>query len=211
MVVLLLHIPLISLAGSVSGIIKVKGLRSPVDVLVFITKAPAVDLDFSKVKFIIDQKDLTFTPHILPVPVGATVFFPNHDKVDHNVFSLSRTKKFNFGSYKPGENKSIRFDKPGIVELRCDVHAEMLAYIMVIKNPFFGVSDAKGRFQIPDPDYLKQAGLTGIETIPAGKYTVKTWHAKLKTKKQTIEIPADGTVSVKLDLTRGTPSVLYKR
>jgi len=211
MVVLLLHIPLISLAGSVSGIIKVKGLRSPVDVLVFITKAPAVDLDFSKVKFIIDQKDLTFTPHILPVPVGATVFFPNHDKVDHNVFSLSRTKKFNFGSYKPGENKSIRFDKPGIVELRCDVHAEMLAYIMVMKNPFFGVSDAKGRFQIPDPDYLKQAGLTGIETIPAGKYTVKTWHAKLKTKKQTIEIPADGTVSVKLDLTRGTPSVLYKR
>ncbi|MEE8541734.1 MAG: plastocyanin/azurin family copper-binding protein [Desulfobacterales bacterium] len=211
MVVLLLHIPLVAAAGSVSGTIKVKGLRSPANVLVFITKAPAVDLDFSKVKFIIDQKDLTFMPHILPVPVGATVFFPNHDKVDHNVFSLSRTQKFNFGSYKPGENKSIRFDKPGIVELRCDVHAEMMAYIMVMKNPFFGVSDAKGRFQIPDPDYLKQAGLTGIETIPAGKYTVKTWHEKLKSKKQTIEIPADGTVSIKLDLTRGTPSVLYKR
>ncbi len=211
MVLLLLHIPLVAAAGSVSGTIKVKGLRSPANVLVFITKAPAVDLDFSKAKFIIDQKDLTFTPHILPVPVGATVFFPNHDKVDHNVFSLSRTKKFNFGSYKPGENKSIRFDKPGIVELRCDVHAEMLAYIMVMKNPFFGITDAKGRFKIPDADYLKQAGLTGIETIAAGKYSVKTWHEKLKSKKQTIEIPADGTVSVKLDLTRGTPSVLYKR
>jgi len=210
-VLLLLHIPLVAAAGSVSGTIKVKGLRSPANVLVFITKAAAVELDFSKAKFIVDQKDLTFTPHILPVPVGATVFFPNHDKVDHNVFSLSRTKKFNFGSYKPGENKSTRFDKPGIVELRCDVHAEMLAYIMVMKNPFFGITDAKGRFQIPDADYLKRAGLTGIETIPAGKYTVKTWHEKLKSKKQIIEIPADGTVSVKLDLTRGTPSVLYKR
>ena len=208
---LLLYVPARGIAGSVSGTIKVKGLRSPANVLMFITKAPEVDLDFSKAKFIIDQKDLTFMPHILPVPVGATVFFPNHDKVDHNVFSLSRTKKFNFGSYKPGENKSIRFDKPGIVELRCDVHAEMLAYIMVMKNPFFGITDTKGHFQIPDPHYLKQAGLTGIETIPAGKYTVKTWHEKLKTKKQTIEIPAEGTVSVKLDLTRGTPSVLYKR
>ena len=208
---LLLFVPARGIAGSVSGTIKVKGLRSPANVLVFITKAAAVDLDFSNAGFVMDQKDLTFTPHILPIPVGATVFFPNHDKVDHNVFSLSRTKKFNFGSYKPGENKSIRFDKPGIVELRCDMHAEMLAYIMVMKNPYFGVSDAKGHIQIPDPDYLKQAGLTGIETIPAGKYTVKTWHEKLKTKKQTIEIPAEGTVSVKLDLTRGAPSVLYKR
>ncbi len=210
-VVLLMHIPWVAAAGNVSGTIKAKGLRSPANVLVFITKAPEVDLDFSRAKFIMDQKDLTFTPHILPIPVGATVFFPNHDKVDHNVFSLSRTKKFNFGSYKPGENKSIRFDKPGIVELRCDVHAEMLAYIMVMKNPFFGVSDAKGRFQIPNPDYLQQAGLAGIKTIPAGKYIVKSWHEKLKTKKQIIEIPADGTVSVKIALTRGAPSVLYKR
>jgi len=87
----------------------------------------------------------------------------------------------------------------------------MLAYIVVMKNPYFGVSDAKGHIQIPDADYLKQAGLTGFETIPAGKYTVKTWHEKLKTKKQTIEISVEGTVSVKIDLTRGTPSVLYKR
>ena len=207
---LLLYLPAQAGAGSITGTVKVRGLRSPANILVYLNKAPAVAVDLSGAQFVMDQRNLTFLPHILPVPVGATVSFPNNDKVDHNVFSLSRTKKFSLGSYKPGEIKTVRFDKPGFVELRCDVHAEMLAYIMIMKSPYFAVTDAKGRFEIPDLNLLEQVGIQGITNIPPGKHFIKTWHEKLKTKKQAVTLPDDGKVAVQLDLMRGTPSVLYK-
>jgi plastocyanin len=197
-------------AGKIKGKVNVKGLRTPADIVVYLSKAPASDVDLSKAKFVIDQKNLAFIPSVLPIPVGSTVLFPNNDKVDHNVFSMSRTKKFNLGSYKPGESKTILFDKPGIVELRCDVHAEMAAYILVMKNPYFAVTDRTGNFEIPDSGYLQQVGLEGISDLPPGKYSVKTRHEKLKTKKQSIVVPDTGDVAVQLDLKRGVPSVLYK-
>lgn len=208
--ILLLYLPGQAMAGKITGIVKTKGLRSPADILVYVVKAPPVQEDLSKTKFIMDQQNLTFNPHILPVPVGATVHFPNNDKVDHNIFSLSRTKKFNLGSYKPGESKTVMFDKPGIVELRCDVHAEMAAYIMVLKNPYFAVTDDQGRFEIPDSKQLEQSGIKGIKDLPEGNYILKTWHEKLKTQKQKITIPKNGDVTVEITATRGTPGVLYK-
>ncbi|MCK4984548.1 MAG: hypothetical protein KAS40_03460, partial [Desulfobacterales bacterium] len=102
------------------------------------------------------------------------------------------------------------FDKPGIVEVRCDVHAEMAAYILVMKNPYFAVTDKKGNFEIPDADYLKHAGLEVIADLPPGMYSAKTRHEKLKTQKQSIIVPGTGDVAVQLDLKRGVPSVLYK-
>jgi plastocyanin len=198
------------MAGGISGTVKVKGLRSPANILVYLTKASPAFVDLSKTEFVMDQQNLTFIPHILPVPVGATVHFPNNDKVDHNVFSLSRTKPFNLGSYKQGEIKTVLFDKPGMVEVRCDVHAEMAAYIMVMKTPYFAVTDAQGRFEIPDSDYLNQSGITGVTDIPPGKYFIKTRHEKLKSKKQAVVVPQNGTISIQLELSRGTPSVLYK-
>ena len=130
--------------------------------------------------------------------------------MDHNVFSMSRTKKFNLGSYEPGESKTVVFDKPGIIELRCDVHAEMAAYILVMKSPYFAVTDKKGNFQIPDASYLQQAGLEDLAALVPGKYFIKTWHEKLKTQKKSVTIPENGDVTVQLNLKRGVPSVLYK-
>ena len=208
--ILLLYLPGQAMAGKITGIVKTKGLRSPADILVYVVKAPPVQEDLSRTKFIMDQQNLTFNPHILPVPVGASVQFPNNDKVDHNIFSLSRTKKFNLGSYKPGESKTVTFDKPGIVELRCDVHAEMAAYILVLKNPYFAVTDDQGKFEIPDSKQLEQSGIKGIKDLPEGNYILKTWHEKLKTQKQKITIPKNGDVTVEITATRGTPGVLYK-
>jgi plastocyanin len=208
--ILFLYLPGQAMAGKITGIVKTKGLRSPVNILVYVVKAPPVQEDPAKTKFIMDQQNLTFNPHILPIPVGASVDFPNNDKVDHNIFSLSRTKKFNLGSYKPGDSKAVLFDKPGIVELRCDVHAEMAAYIMVLKNPYFSVTDDQGRFEIPDSKHLEQTGIKGIKDLPAGNYVLKIWHEKLKTQKQTVIIPENGDVSVEITATRGTPGVLYK-
>ena len=197
-------------AGTIEGTVKVKGLRSPADILVYLNKAPQPAIDLSGEKFVMDQQNLTFIPHVLPVPIGATVSFPNDDKVDHNVFSLSRTKKFNLGSYPPGKSTSVVFDKPGVVELRCDVHAEMLAYILVMKNPYFGITDEKGHFTIPDNRYLKAHGLTGIPELPAGTYKLKSRHPKLKTGQQNVTVAESGTVNVELNLSRGTPGALYK-
>jgi len=208
--ILFLYLPGQAMAGKITGTVKVKGLRSPADILVYLVKAPPVQEDLSKTKFIMDQQNLTFNPHILPIPVGASVGFPNNDKVDHNIFSLSRTKKFNLGSYKPGDSKTVLFDKPGIVELRCDVHAEMAAYIMVLKNPYFAVTDDQGRFEIPDSKHLEQNGIKGMKNLPAGNYVLKIWHEKLKTQKQMVTIPENGDVSVEISATRGTPGVLYK-
>jgi len=202
--------PPTAFAGKIKGTVKVQGLRTPANVVVYLSKAPQMDVDLSKTNFVMDQRNLEFVPHMLPVPVGSSIVFPNNDKVNHNVFSMSRTKKFNLGSYKPGESKTVVFDKPGIVELRCDVHAEMAAYILVLKNPYFAVTDKKGNFQIPDAGYLQQAGLEGIADLPGEKYFLKTWHEKLKTQKKAITIPENGDVTVQLSLKRGVPGVLYK-
>ena len=206
----LIMLPQKAMSGEIKGSVKAQGLRSPENIVVFLTKAPPADLDFSKAKFVMDQRNLEFRPHVLPVLVGSTVQFPNNDQVDHNIFSMSRTKKFNLGSYKPGDSKAVLFDKPGIVELRCDVHAEMAAYVLVMKNPYFAVTNKKGNFQIPDATYRQQAGLEDLADLAPGKYFIKSWHEKLKTQKKAITISEDGDVTVQLNLKRGVPSVLYK-
>ena len=197
-------------AGKIIGTVKVKGLRSPANILVYLSKAPSAAADLSDAKFVMDQRNLTFIPHVLPVLVGTTVHFPNNDKVSHNVFSLSKTKTFNLGSYSQGESKKVLFDKPGIVVLRCDVHAEMSAYIMVMKNPYWAVTDRQGRFEIPDVKGLDLHGIKGIKDLSPGETFLKTWHEKLKNGRKPVMVPKDGAVNIKLDLTRGIPGVLYK-
>lgn len=210
-IVLMLAIsPELAAAGKISGNVKTKGLRTPANILVYLAEAPPFSGDLSGVKFVMDQRNLEFIPHVLPILVGSAVEFPNNDKVEHNVFSLSRTKQFNLGSYGAGESKTVVFDKPGIVELRCDVHAEMAAYILVLKNPYFALTGEKGRFEIPDSSYLNQIGLKGIENLAPGKYSVKTWHEKLKTQREAVVVPENGDVTLQLDLSRGVPGVLYK-
>jgi plastocyanin len=211
LVVLMLAVfPVLAAAGKISGTVNTKGLRTPANVLVYLSEAPPASGDLSRVKFVMDQRNLEFIPHVLPVLVGAAVEFPNNDQVEHNIFSMSRTKEFNLGSYKAGESKTVVFDKPGIVELRCDVHAEMAAYILVMKNPYFALTDEKGRFEIPDSSYLNRIGLTGTENLPPGEYFLKTWHEKLKTQSEAVVVPENGDVTIQLDLSRGVPGVLYK-
>jgi plastocyanin len=197
-------------AGDIVGVVKPQGLRSAENILVYVVQTPPLSVDTSQARYLMDQRQLTFIPHILPVLVGAEVDFPNNDKVAHNVFSLSRAKKFNLGSYKPGESEMVVFDQPGVVDLRCDVHQEMNGYILVLKNPYFAVTDKQGRFTIPDQRSLEAAGIKGVEPLTPGKYLVKTWHEKLKTAKQKVEVPANGKVSIILKPKRGAPGVLYK-
>lgn len=197
-------------AGNITGVVKPQGLRTAANILVYVVKTPDIDLDTSQTTYLMDQKQLTFIPHILPVVVGAKVDFPNNDKVAHNVFSLSRAKKFNLGSYKSGESKTVVFDQPGVVDLRCDVHQEMNAYILVLKNPYFAVTDKEGHFTIPDHRSLQAHGIKDVPPLPPGQYLIKTWHEKLKTARLKVEVTAAGDVSIVLKPKRGAPGVLYK-
>lgn len=196
-------------AGGLSGVVKPQGLRSAEGILVYVVKAPDPGLDLSGANFVMDQRRLTFLPHIMPIPVGAKASFPNNDEVAHNVFSLSKVKSFNLGSYSPGKSESVIFDKPGVIELRCDVHQEMSAYIIALKNPYFAVTDKNGRFTIPDPKYLKAHGIKAPPALPPGNYRVKSWHEKLKTASQKVEITG-GDVKIELKPKRGAPGALYK-
>src|SRR3954453_17092273 len=97
------------------------------------------------------QKNISFAPGILPVQVGATVEFPNLDDTYHNVFSYSKTKRFDLGRYRKDETPaSILFDKPGVVTLHCEFHGSMHSTILVLDTPYFYKSDAQGGYRLRD-------------------------------------------------------------
>ena len=112
-------------------------------------------------RVVLDQRNLTFTPHVLAVRVGTTVEFPNNDKVFHNVFSFRDGKKFDLGMYPKGMSKRIVFDKPGLARLFCNIHPNMAAYVLAVDTPYFAVSNEHGTFS--------SAG------VPAATYTYHAW------------------------------------
>jgi plastocyanin len=130
----------------------------------------------------ITQKDLTFTPSLLPIRVGTKVEFPNHDDTYHNIFSYSPPKRFDLGRYRSDERPvpAQTFEVPGLVTLRCDIHEHMRALILVLDTPHFVVTDAAGRFR-----------LTGL---PAGRYTLKAWVDSKTTHAVPVELVAGATL-----------------
>ncbi|HTS77018.1 MAG TPA: hypothetical protein VMG40_12480 [Bryobacteraceae bacterium] len=97
------------------------------------------------------QKDKTFTPHILPIVAGTTVDFPNADPIFHSAFSSYSGQIFDVGLYPPGENRSVRFTRPGIVRVFCNIHPAMSAVILVLTTPFFATTGLDGSFHIDTP------------------------------------------------------------
>lgn len=103
------------------------------------------------------QKDKTFTPHVLPIRVGTSVDFPNFDPIFHNAFSNYNGQLFDVGLYPPGTSRRVRFARPGIVRVFCNIHAAMSAVIVVLNTPYFEATQKNGAFQIgniPPGDYF---------------------------------------------------------
>lgn len=121
----------------------------------------------------LDQIDMEFKPHVLPITKGTTVDFLNSDEVRHNVYSPDN-EQYNLGSWPKGQVKSYTFRQKGVYTQLCNVHPEMESFIVVLDTPYFALTDRKGRFE--------------IKHLPPGEYTVRVWHEKLLFKKQEISI-----------------------
>jgi plastocyanin len=110
----------------------------------------------------IQQIDRRFSPDLVVVPVGSTVSFPNMDPIFHNIYSLSKPKTFDLGSYDKGETRKVIFPKPGIVEVYCHLHPNMAATVVVTPNRWYARPEASGQYRIPD--------------VLPGQYTIVAWH-----------------------------------
>ncbi len=108
------------------------------------------------------QKNKSFEPHLLVIPVGSVVAFPNRDPFFHNVFSLFEGKRFDLGLYEAGSTRDVHFDKPGVSYIFCNIHPEMSAVVVVLDTPFYGISDQRGQILIPN--------------VPLGRYTRRIWY-----------------------------------
>jgi plastocyanin len=171
-------------AGTVSGTIDASVPKFKKDAVVYLVggKTPVTPKRGE-----VDQKNLMFIPRVLAVPVGSTVAFKNSDKVNHNIFSADVCNKFNLGTYNPGMSRDVKFDKPCVVNLLCNVHSEMSGYVVAVNSNYYAVTDAAGKFT--------------ISNVPAGTYQVVAWSEKLKPVGATPVTVADGqtaTVSVKM-------------
>jgi plastocyanin len=126
----------------------------------------------------LDQRNEAFVPHVLAIVAGTTVEFPNNDRTYHNVFSFSATRPFDLGRYAVGRSKSIKFDRPGIVRVFCDIHSHMSAFILVFAHRYFSVTDDEGHYR--------------IDNVPPGAYTVIAWNEAAPSESRRLVIPESG-------------------
>lgn len=147
------------------------------------------------------QRDKTFFPSVLPIVAGQKVEFDNQDVVVHNVFSRSVARKFDAGKNRPGEKYIEAFNKTGIIDVYCDIHAQMVATLVVVPNRAFAVTDKDGRFV--------------LRGVPPGHYPVfavlrRDAKSEIARVEVTVEAGRTSTTTLQLTETRGDAPHLDK-
>ena len=172
-VISMLAVPL--MAGEIHGKVTATGVRDASDAVVYVDTVAGKTFAPPSVHLRMDQKNLQFSPHVLPVLIGTTVDFLNSDSILHNVFSPDAcADRFNLGTWPQGQTKSYTFRKACFALLLCKVHPEMEGYIAVLPTPYFAVTSPNGSYEIKD--------------VPDGTYTVKVWHPKLKPAQKSVVV-----------------------
>ena len=174
-------------AGEIKGKVKVQGLKSAENIVVYVDEIPGKTFPAPAPHVTVDQRKMAFIPKVVVVLKGTTVDFLNSDPVGHNVYwpSMSGNKKLshNLGTWPKGEKKSYQFNDLGVAPLLCNVHPEMSGYVVVVATPYFAVAGKDGSFE--------------IKGVPAGTYTLKTWSEDGKPATQSITVGA-GAATVEL-------------
>lgn len=178
----------IALGGDISGSVSAPRAKYISNTVVYIVNTDVPDKGWDIPSgALIDQKGLKFIPHVMPVLKGTQISFMNSDDVLHNVFSPDKVAdRFDLGTYPKDESRSHKFSKEGEAVLLCNVHPEMEAYIVVLQNPYFSLTDKDGNFVIND--------------VPPGTYEITAWNEKYKCKSQTVTVDATGRSTVALTL-----------
>jgi len=171
--VLLFVVPVSLNASNIEGQVIFKSGRDSANAVVYIDKIPGKRFVPPAAPIILDQVNLTFVPHVVPVLIGTTIAFPNGDEIRHNVFSPG-PPRFDLGTYPQNTTKYHVFDKAGVWTMLCNVHAEMSAYVVVSETPYFARTDKDGKFVLKD--------------VPPGKYTLRVWHEKARGASVPIEV-----------------------
>ncbi|HXI03386.1 MAG TPA: carboxypeptidase regulatory-like domain-containing protein [Candidatus Saccharimonadales bacterium] len=172
-------------AGELKGTVKATGVRNSADAIVYVDAIPGKTFPPPSKHAEMDQKEMLFVPHVLPVLVGTTVDFRNSDTVLHNVFSPDKcADRFNLGSWPQGQVKSYTFKNPCAATVLCNVHPEMEGFIVTVPTPYFAVTDKAGSYDIKD--------------VPDGSYTVKVWHPKLKETSKKVTVSGATTADFEL-------------
>jgi plastocyanin len=146
--------------------------------VVYLEAAPQGAFEEHEGRSVMDQRNETFVPYVLAVAVGTTVDFTNSDRTYHNVFSLSKAKRFDLGRYAKGQSKLVRFDRPGVVRVFCEIHSHMSAFILVFAHRFFATTDGEGRYR--------------IDNVPPGTYTIVAWNDGEPRETRTVRVADDG-------------------
>ena len=152
------------------------------------------------VQALMDQVNLPFVPDVLVIPLHSSVQFPNSDAISHQVYSFSNARKFQLPLYRGKPYPPVVFDRPGVVTLGCNIHDNMLAYILVTNAPFFGRTDSDGAWS--------------AASLPEGTYQLRVWHPLLNEPKEPQRIVHAGTGrdTIELRLTRALrPAPLMQR
>lgn len=152
-------------AATVEGKVELTGARRnarPEGVVVWLE--PAVPASPPAGRFVLDQRGKRFLPHVIAVPVGSQVDFPNHDPIFHNAFSNFAGQPFDTGLYAPGTSQKITFRRAGVVRVFCNIHAQMSAVIVVVPSPHLAVTGPGGSFR--------------MDNVPPGDYTLKVFHER---------------------------------
>lgn len=131
------------------------------------------------------QKNINFMPNLMAIQVGTTVDFPNLDDTYHNVFSYSKIKRFDLGRYRKDEKPGfVLFDKPGVINVHCEIHERMRGTILVLDTPHFVKTGTDGRFR--------------LEHLPAGQFVLKAWISESEIRERPVELKANTTLHVDL-------------
>jgi plastocyanin len=155
--------------------------------LVYLDTAPRGAFDEPEPsRAVMDQRNETISPRLLAIATGTVVDFPNSDRTYHNVFSLSRPRRFDLGRYATGRSKAVRFDRPGVVRVFCDIHSHMSAFVVVFTHRFFRVTDGEGRYR--------------LDQVPPGTYTVVGWYEGEARVQRSVTVAAGATVDLDLEV-----------
>ncbi len=176
---------IVSQASDIHGKVTCKGVRDSANAVVYVAAIPGKTFTPPAKHAEMDQKNLVFSPHVLPVQVGTTVDFKNDDAVLHNVFSPDACcNRFNLGTWPQGQSRSYTFANECQATLLCKVHPEMEGFVVAVPTPYYAVTKPDGSFE--------------IKNVPDGQFTVKVWHPKLKGTQKAVKVAGNTEVDFEI-------------